>query len=428
MGGEDSYLPMRARFALIRSQNVFDRRFVSAGLAFISDEQARELRGVRLQRGDLLLNITGDGVTFSRACMVPEEVLPACVNQHVAIVRVDPEVADPGYVLSYLTHPAVKSYIESFNAGGSRRAITKGHIESFEIALPSLVEQRAIGRFLGTLDDKIELNGRISGTLEGVARAVFKSWFVDFDTVRAKAAGRDPGILRPVADLFPHAFDLCDLGEIPAGWRVETLGDHFAAERGVSYTGSGLCEAGVPLHNLNSIYEGGGYKYEGIKFYNAEYDERHAVKPGDVIVANTEQGHDRRLIGYAAMVPGTFGQTGIASHHVFRMRPKHGSHLTTGFLCYLLNSPVMHDVVSGFANGTTVNMLPLDGLQKPRIGVPPGDLVARFEELTIHSQRRCEEMVSESQTLAALRDALLPKLISGEMRVRDTEKVAAGAT
>lgn len=118
-GGEDSYLPERTRFALVRSQNVFDRHFELTGLAFISDKQANGLQGVVLQPGDLLLNITGDGITFSRACAVPVDVLPACVNQHVAIVRVNRPVADPGYVLSYLTHPAVKSYIESFNAGGS---------------------------------------------------------------------------------------------------------------------------------------------------------------------------------------------------------------------------------------------------------------------------------------------------------------------
>src|ERR1043165_7118681 len=91
-GGEESYPPRRARYAPVRSQNVHDRRFDSTGLAFISDEQAARLQGVVLQPGDLLLNITGDGVTFSRACAVPLEVLPACVNQHVSIVRVDKSI------------------------------------------------------------------------------------------------------------------------------------------------------------------------------------------------------------------------------------------------------------------------------------------------------------------------------------------------
>src|ERR1700722_15212001 len=157
-GGEESYLPKRSTFALVRSQNVFDRRFDTTGLVYISEEQAERLKSVVLQPGDLLLNITGDGITFARSCVIPGEILPACVNQHVAIIRVDRNVADPGYILSYLTHPAVKRYIESFNAGGSRRAITKGNIESFLVPLPPLYEQRAIALILGSLDKKIELN------------------------------------------------------------------------------------------------------------------------------------------------------------------------------------------------------------------------------------------------------------------------------
>ncbi|MEK7239305.1 MAG: restriction endonuclease subunit S, partial [Gemmatimonadota bacterium] len=189
-GGADAYLPSRARFALVRSQNIFDRRFDSDGLAFISDEQAAGLRGVVLQANDILLNITGDGITFGRACVVPKEILPACVNQHVSIIRLDSQRAHAGYVLAFLTHPDVKSYIESFNAGGSRRAVTKGHIESFRLPLPPLPQQRAIAHILGTLDDKIELNRRMNETLEAMARALFQSWFVDFDPVRAKAEGR----------------------------------------------------------------------------------------------------------------------------------------------------------------------------------------------------------------------------------------------
>lgn len=118
----------------------------------------------------------------------------------------------------------------------------------------------------------------------------------------------------------------------------------------------------------------------------------------------------------------------FASHHIYRLRPKQGSPLTSTFLCHLLNSPQMHDIVSGYANGTTVNMLPIAGVQDPLIVVPPGPLVARFDELAGHAQRRSEEIVSESRTLAVLRDTLLPKLISGELRIKDAERIAANVT
>jgi len=183
----------------------------------------------------------------------------------------------------------------------------------------------------------------------------------------------------------------------------------------------------MPLHNLNSVYEGGGYKYDGIKYYNGEYAERHLVQPGDVIATNTEQGHHRLLIGYAAIVPRMFGDRGIASHHIYRLRSKRNSPLTAAYLCHLLNSRRMHDVVSGYANGTTVNMLPIDGLQKPDIVLPPARLVHAFDRFATQSEARREEVVTENRTLAALRDTLLPKLISGELRVKDVEKFVARA-
>jgi type I restriction enzyme S subunit len=144
--------------------------------------------------------------------------------------------------------------------------------------------------------------------------------------------------------------------------------------------------------------------------------------PGDVIVANTEQGHDRLLIGYAALVPSFFGDHGIASHHIYSLRPEPRSPLTAAYLCWLLNSPQMHHVVSGYANGTTVNMLPVDGVQKPELVRPPKGLVAAFDSIARNAARRREEVVVESRTLAALRDALLHKFVSGELRIEDAER------
>lgn len=415
-GGADAYLPSRARFALVRSQNVFDRRFDHEGLAYISDDQADGLRGALLQPHDILLNITGDGITFGRACIVPKDVLPACVNQHVSIIRLDLRRVDAGYVLAFLTHPEVKSYIESFNAGGSRRAVTKGHIESFRLPLPPLPIQRAIAHILGTLDDKIELNRRMNETLELMARALFQSWFVDFDPVRAKAEGRDPGLPHSLADLFPDSFEDSALGEIPKGWRVASLADCVDIARGLSYKGSGLSQDGVPMHNLNSIFEGGGYKYDGLKHYKGEYKPHHTVRSADVIVANTEQGHHRLLIGYAAIVPSRFDGETLFSHHIYRVRPKISSGFTPDYICHLLNTSAMHDTVSGYANGTTVNMLPIDGLQRPKVLVPHARIVAAFNDIAEAARMRHEEMGEETGTLAALRDTLLPKLISGELR------------
>ena len=209
--------------SLIRSQNVYDHEFTPEGLAYIDDSAAYKLRRVNVEKDDVLLNITGDSI--ARCCIVPKWVLPARVNQHVAIIRPSDKL-NSIFLQKYLSHPQVKAYMLRHDSGGTRKAITKGHIGSFLIPLPPLDEQNRIAHILGTLDDKIELNRQMNETLEAIARAIFKSWFVDFDPVRAKLEGRKPvGMDSETAALFPAEFQDSALGKIPKGRAVGTLGE-----------------------------------------------------------------------------------------------------------------------------------------------------------------------------------------------------------
>jgi type I restriction enzyme S subunit len=191
----------RGQFALIRSQNVYNDGFHHDGLAYIGEQHAAELANVEVLSADVLLNITGDSV--ARACQVDSAVLPARVNQHVAIIRPDQDRLDPCFLRYFLVSPEMQTKLLSWaGSGGTRNALTKAMIESFDIVAPENIhEQRAIAHILGSLDDKIELNRRMSATLEAMARALFKSLFVDFDPVRAKIEGRDPG-LPPISPPF----------------------------------------------------------------------------------------------------------------------------------------------------------------------------------------------------------------------------------
>jgi type I restriction enzyme S subunit len=394
-----------------------------------TDQERKPVIGDRmLQLLDILVNSTGVG-TLGRVAQLVALPEPATVDSHVTIVRPDPAAVDPRY-LGF----AVRLYereIEALAEGSTGQTeLSRARLGAFQVPLAPEKEQRAIAHILGTLDDKIELNRRMNETLEAMARALFKSWFVDFDPVRAKAAGRDPGLPKPLADLFPDSFDDSELREIPKGWKVAPLSDCVDVARGLSYKGSGLSssEDGVPMHNLNSIYEGGGYKHDGLKHYQGEYKPQHVACAGDLIVANTEQGHHRLLIGYAAIVPARFGGQSLFSHHLYRVRTKSSSGLTADYLCHLLNTSVIHETVSGYANGTTVNMLPMDGLQTPQVLVPPSRVVIAFNDIAETARKRHEEMVEEGRTLAALRDTLLPKLIAGELRVQDAERFVGRAT
>lgn len=417
-GGEESYLPERRKFALVRSQNVFDRHFDPEGLAFISDEQAEGLQGVNLQPQDLLLNITGDGITFARCCKVPNDVLPACVNQHVSIIRVNSILADPGYVLSYLTHPAVKSYIESFNAGGSRRAITKGHIESFRIALPPLGEQHAIARVLGTLDDKIELNRRMNETLESMARALFKSWFVDFDPVRAKAEGRDPRLPKFVADHFPDSLETPATGEIPKGW------------------------ASVPFSETVEVIGGGTPKTSVAEYWNGDipwFSVVDAPAESDVWVISTEKqitqtGVDNsstRILPVGTTIisaRGTVGRVALVgvpmamNQSCYGLR---GKRECTDTYTYFATRRLV-SVLRQHAHGSvfdTITRATFEGVAVPH---PPAPVIEAYENLVEPLMMRIRAAVLESLSLSVIRDALLLKLMSGELRISDVERIVGG--
>lgn len=311
--------------------------------------------------------------------------------------------------------------------GTSNPSLSRDLFGRQPIPLPPLDEQARIVAILSALDDKIKLNRRMSATLEGMARALFRSWFVDFDPVQAKARGEAPAHMDPAtAALFPDRF-----GEngLPEGWRREPVGQHINVRKGLSYKGEGLCDEsdGVPLHNLNSIYEGGGYKDEGIKFYRGDHKPRHEVRPGDLVVANTEQGFDELLIGHSALIPEWLGPSGIFSHHLYKIELKTGSPLSKEWWYLALSCSLIGATIRSFSNGTTVNMLPADAFELPLVAVPSLKVVSAMDSLVRPMLRKQGEARAEARTLAALRDALLPKLMSGEIRVRDAARLAAEA-
>lgn len=409
-GGADNYLAERDRFALIRSQNVFDRHFDYSGLAFISDQQARELQNAVVQPSDLLLNITGDGITFSRCCSVPDEALPACVNQHVSIVRVNPELADPGYVLGFLTHPAVKSYIESFNAGGSRRAITKSHIESFHLPLPPLDEQKTIAGILGVLDEKIELNRKMNETLETIARALFKSWFVDFDPVRAKAEGRSPGLPADIAALFPDSFEDSELGEIPAGWSFKGLDETAQFLNGLALQKfPPRDDRFLPVIKIAQLRAS---NTEGADKASADLASEYVVEDGDVLFSWSGS---LECVLWA-------GGRGALNQHLFKVT---SDRFPKWFYFLWIHQHLgdFRQIAAGKA--TTMGHIQRHHLSAAKVVIPPAPLL---KKMSCHFAPLIDQIVQltcQSKTVAATRDLLLPKLVSGDIRI--VRPISAGA-
>jgi len=408
---------------VIRGQNMGLGKWVMGEFVFVSPEKARELAANIAKPGDLVFTQRG---TLGQVAIVPDETYEQyIVSQSQMKLTVDPEKADAHFLYYYFSTSEQQEYIRqnSIQTGVPHTNLTI--LRNTPLYLPPLIEQRAIAEILGSLDDKIETNRRMNETLEATARTIFKSWFMDFDPVHYKSRGETPpGMDADTAALFPDSFDDTELGLIPAGWQVEPLSNHIIARKGLSYKGDGLTDVdgGIPMHNLNSVYEGGGYKYEGMKFYSGDYQERHIARAGDVIVTNTEQGHDLLLIGYPALVPNRY-PTGLYSHHLYRVIPRKGSHITPRFIYFLLRTHSFHDVIGGYTNGTTVNMLPSDALERPLFVVPSPEIISRFDEIVVPILEKMEANHDTSERLVELRDMLLPKLVSGEIRVDEVEDV-----
>ena len=208
-GGSNVYV--NSGIAFIRSQNVYDEGFKTEGLVFIQDSDAKKLNSVEVKKNDILFNITGDSIC--RCCIVPDSVLPARVNQHVSIIRTNNKLYYK-FLYCYLCLNRTKETLLSFDAGGTRKAITKGNLEKLLLPLPSYIEQTRIGDFIGLINDKIDLNRQMNSTLEQIAQTLFKRWFIDFEFPDENG--------NPYKSSGGRMED-SELGEIPEGWKIKPI-------------------------------------------------------------------------------------------------------------------------------------------------------------------------------------------------------------
>lgn len=339
-----------------------------------------------LADGDVLIAMTGQGSVGRVGKMILADSERALLNQRVGKFICDEVTLNREFLFYILTSDLYQDFLFNTGVGSGQPNLSPDLILKTKIPDLPYNEQEAIAGVLGSLDDKIDLLQRQNKTLEGLAQTLFRHWFVD-------GAEDD--------------------------WKEYKLEAFVEVMRGLSYKGAGLTEEGegVPMHNLNSVYEGGGYKYEGIKYYNGEYQTRHKVFPGDIIVTNTEQGHNMLLIGYPGIVPRFFGDEGIFSQHIYRLKI-FNPQITNQFLYYQLMSYDVREQITGATNGSTVNMLPKDGIEWATFRLPPQQLIKRFSEMVQPYWDKKESNYTQIQTLEKLRDTLLPKLMSGAIRIQ----------
>ena len=378
-GGKDAY--KAEGIALIRSLNVYDFQFYTDDLAFIDEVQANQLSNVVVHPGDILLNITGASV--ARCCMVPVSVLPARVNQHVAIVRVDEKKAHGKFVYFCINSPRYKHHLLTLAQGGAtREALTKQTIEEFEVPLPDLATQRRIASILSAYDDLIENNTRRIAILEEMAQRIYEEWFVRF---------RFPG--HEGVQMVES-----ELGQVPEGWEVLPLAAVADITMGLSPKGDTYNEDGRGVPLVNGPVEFGERFTKRVKWTTAPTK---LCGDGDLVVCvrGSTTGKYVKSDGIYCLGRGVCG-------------------ISSKYQCYV-DQLFAHQLPTllGQTGGSTFPSWTGPQLKSHPVLVPNSKLLVRFEN-EIGPMRAVVRVYSRQiQNLRTTRDLLLPKLISGELDV-----------
>jgi type I restriction enzyme S subunit len=343
---------------------------------------------------------------------IQESDLPCLLVQRVACLRARTSV-DQGFLRYVVSDYAFTSHVLAVQTGTAVPHISSKQIAEYEFAAPPLEEQKVIAHILGTLDDKIELNRKTNETLEAIAKALFKSWFVDFDPVRAKAEGRPTGLPAEISDLFPDSFEDSELGEIPSGWSMASLGDYVSIRRGGSPRPihDFMTERGLPWVKISDAtsssdrfipFTKGFIKEEGLA-------KTVLLKKSSLILSNSATPGIPKFLGLDACI-----------HDGWLYFPEKAC-LSDLFLYqfFLWIRPSL--VLLG--NGSVFTNLKTDILKSYRLSIPPPEIVSAFDEISQVLHDQCLLLSITTSCLAELRDSLLPRLISGEIRIPDAEKM-----
>jgi type I restriction enzyme S subunit len=382
-GGSNAY--KESGISLIRSQNVLDFKFSKNGLAFIDDKQAHELRNVIVEENDVLLNITGDSV--ARCCVVPTHILPARVNQHVAIIRALPEMADNRYIY-YLLQSMKDELLMQAEIGATRNALTKGMLETLEISLPTVEEQISIASVLSSLDDKIDLLHRQNKTLEAMGETLFRQWFVE-------GAEED--------------------------WEEGTLSDFISVKHGYAFKGDFITTeiSKQILVTPGNFKVGGGFKFGKMKYYSsADYPKDYVFSNDDLVVTMTDLSKEGDTLGYPALIP-EHDQSEILYLHNQRVGKVQfkNNRVSKYFLYFLMKTADYQWFVLGSSSGTSVRHTSPTSICSYKFQIPPAKKMEEFHKIADGFITKTHKIQIQIQTLEKLRDGLLQKLMSGEVRV-----------
>jgi type I restriction enzyme S subunit len=400
---------------LIRVNNFRDTRIDLSDVMFIAPEIEAKYSRTRLQGGEVLLTIVG---SVGQVAVVPPWCAGFNVARAVAVIHPQPNIA-PEWIALCLRSPLSQHLLESRANTTVQTTINLKDLRVLPIPLPPPAERQAIVGFVGALDDRITLLRETNATLEAIAQALFKSWFVDFDPVRAKIEGRAPaGMDEATATLFPDSLEVTELGLVPRGWRVANVGTIAAVIDCLHSKKPELFDSGKPFLQLNNIRNDGlldASEVSGIS--NADYEKwisRIEVSAGDCVITNVGR------VGAVAQIPSGFQAAMGRNMTAIRLKPNWPY---PTYLIELLQSQWMRsEIVNKTDTGTILNALNVKNIPLLRCNLATSEVMQAFEGVTRPLRAGMEENIKYAQILASLRDTLLPRLISGQLRLPDVQQ------
>lgn len=367
-----------------------------------------------LKEGELVLTMTDlskQADTLGYPAIVPKPRGPRFLhNQRLgkALIKQGAEL-DRAFLFYLLRTAEYRNEVLASATGTTVKHTSPGRILAHKASIPPLAEQKAIAAVLGSLDDKIELNRRMNATLEAMARALFQSWFVDFDPVRAKLDGRPPAALDPAtAALFPEHLEDSPLGHIPKGWTAQRLPDAIEVNPRRTLK-SGTIAPYLDMKNLPTQ----GHSADEV--IAREFSSGTKFQNGDTLLARITPCLENGKTGYVDFLED--GQVGWGSTEYIVLAPKPPLPPQFGYL--LARSDALRTHAIQNMTGTSGRQrVPSECFHNFWLAVPPAAIARRFDELTAPLMAQIKTNSTESRTLATLRDTLLPKLLSGELTIK----------
>ena len=392
---------------IVTVEHLGNNRIIHKDLPYVSDHDRERLSKYSLRTGDIVFSRVG---SVDRRALVREPENGWLFSGRCLRVRADPRKIDSAYLSYFFGLPSFKEHVRAIAVGATMPSLNTQILSDIVLPHPcDLNKQRAIAHILGTLDDKIELNRRMNETLEAMARALFKSWFVDFDPVRAKMEGSDTGLPQRTANLFPSRMVDSELGAVPEGWKAATLGD-IASLNPESWKSSNPPHT-VTYVDLASAKWGYLDKVKSYTWEKAPSRARRVLRKHDTIVATVRPGN-----GSFALI-GTNGLTGSTGFAVLRPQKTFDRELVWCAATSLDNIERLAHLADG---GAYPAVRPNAVLATP-IVLANRCVRKAFAKFTGVILDRIEEYKYESRALAGMRDTLLPKLVSGQIQANVAE-------